>query len=101
MRHLSSADSATVQFEGRGLYTGTKTDPKAIKGTWFDARGMMFPVEGRCEGGVFMTNWGSTDTERGRTYYKLASPTLLQVFDSVLMLDGKWREFGLSHLTRQ
>lgn len=101
MRHLSAKDSATVQFEGRGLYTGAKSGPNAIAGMWFDARGMMLPVAGQCEGKVFISDWGSADTEQGRTVYTLVSPTSLQVIDSVQLRDGTRREFGRSQLTRQ
>jgi hypothetical protein len=42
--------------------------------------------------------WGTEDTERGRTSYRLTA-TGLEVTDEVMTEEGGWRVFGRAQLT--
>lgn len=53
-------------------------------GTWFDSRGVSFPVKGTLSDSTFTVNWGSPETEQGRTVYALVSQEEATVTDYVL-----------------
>lgn len=76
-------------------------DDGTIAGTWFDSRGTSFPLSGSIDAGDTLTIlWGTDDTERGRSRYRLNAAGL-EVTDEVLMPDGGWRTFGRTRLTRK
>jgi hypothetical protein len=71
-----------------------------IAGTWFDSRGVSFPLEGTAEpGGAMTILWGTADTELGRSSYRITEAGL-DVTDEVQGPDGTWRTFGRSMLNR-
>jgi hypothetical protein len=86
-------------FEGH-VYYEVKGDG-SIAGTWFDSRGVSFAVKGSFEGDVLTVLWGSAATEQGKSVYRLVDASTLEVSDSVMLKDGKWREFGAAVVKRQ
>ena len=85
-------------FEGRAFY---RPDGAAHwRATWFDNRGTVFPIEAQLDGRVLTADWGSAETERGRTVYRLAEDGTLEVSDSVAMADGSRRDFARHRLRR-
>lgn len=85
-------------FEGRAFY---RPDGEGRwRATWFDNRGTTFPIEARLDGRVLTADWGSPETERGRTIYRLAEDGTLEVSDSVTMADGSRRDFARHSLRR-
>jgi len=64
-----------------------------FSGTWFDSRGMVLPLIAKIELDTLTTNWGSPDTEEGRTVYRLLDQNKIEVEDFVLK-NGKWSRFG-------
>lgn len=85
-------DGKPQVFEGQGVYKAL-TDG-TCNGWWFDSRGMVLPIESTFDETVLNSNWGSPETESGRTTYRLVDESQVEVVDSVRMKDGSWREFA-------
>lgn len=86
------------RFEGRAFY---RTDDGLVwSATWFDSRGVSFGIHAAAEGRMLTSDWGSAETERGRTTYRLADDGRLHVTDEVRRPDGSYREFAAHILTR-
>lgn len=86
------------QFEGRAFYAPTPGG--GWRAQWFDNRGVTFPIEAREIERALTSEWGSAETERGRTVYRLADDGRLHLTDSVRRPDGSWRDFASHVLTR-
>ena len=96
--HFLELSYRAGQFEGRAFY-GAGSDG-GWEAQWFDNRGITFPIAARAEPRLFVAAWGSAETERGRTVYRLAEDGRLHVTDSVRRPDGSYREFAAHILTR-
>jgi len=95
---MTGTDGKEWRFQAHGYYR--IRDDGTITGLWFDSRGVSFMLSGAIDGGGTMTIlWGTDDTERGRSSYRLAAGEL-EVTDEVLGRDGEWRVFGRTRLTR-
>ena len=81
-------------FEGRAMYHFI--DGGRWRAQWFDNRGMSFPIEAFYIERSLTAEWGSAETEQGRTLYLLRPDGRLSVTDSVRR-DGAYRVFS-SHL---
>lgn len=64
-----------------------------FEGTWFDSRGVTFPVRGVLKDSTFTVDWGSPETEQGKTIYTLASDMEIEVADYFLR-DTTYVKFG-------
>ena len=96
---MTGTDGKEWRFQAHGYYR--VRDDGTITGTWFDSRGVSFPLSGAVDDGGTMTIlWGTDDTERGRSSYRLSAETL-EVTDEVLSREGAWRVFGRTRLTRE
>lgn len=85
-------------FEGRAFY---RPAPDGTwQAQWFDNRGITFPIAARATPRALTADWGSAETESGRTVYRLAEDGRLHVTDSVRRPDGSYREFAAHILTR-
>jgi hypothetical protein len=69
------------------------TESGSYEGVWLDSRGQMLPLTAEATESVLETQWGSADTESGRTTYRLVGPTEVEVADVVLH-NGEWVPFG-------
>ena len=67
------------QFEGRAFYR--PAGEGRWRATWFDNRGISFPIEALAAERTLTAEWGSADTERGRTIYRLLPDGRLEVTD--------------------
>ena len=67
-------------FEGRAFYSAVS--PGRWRAIWFDNRGISFPIDATLSGQTLTANWGSADTERGRTIYRLLPDGRLEVTDA-------------------
>jgi hypothetical protein len=95
---MTDADGKERRFQAQGFYRAQ--DDGTIAGTWFDSRGLSFPLAGSADGPDLLTIlWGSEAVERGRSSYRLSADGL-EVIDEVLMRDGEWRVFGRTRLER-
>lgn len=95
---MTGTDGKEWRFQAHGYYR--IQDDGTITGTWFDSRGVSFPLAGGVdEDGTMTIRWGTDDTERGRSSYRLEAETL-EVTDEVPSAEGEWRTFGRTKLTR-
>jgi hypothetical protein len=95
---MMSAKGDVRVFEGHAYY-------KAIGGgkyraTWFDSQGAVHPIEAAFDGVTLTSNWGTKDTEVGRTTYRLVNPNAIEVVDFVQTKDGTWKEFSRATLKK-
>jgi len=84
-------------FEGRAFYRAVANG--RWEAHWFDNRGVTFPIEAREIERTLTSDWGSPETEQGRTVYRLTADGRLHITDSVRR-DGSYREFATHVLTR-
>lgn len=95
---MTAADGKESRFRAEAFYRVDKTG--AVTGTWLDSRGMTLPLTGAVEDdGTLVVLWGSEDTERGRSSYRLVEDAL-EITDKVAGADGGWRVFGHTRLLR-
>ncbi len=96
---MTMTDGKEWRFQAQAFY---KVSPDGrIAGTWFDSRGLTFPLAGSVDdAGVLTIDWGSDDTERGRSRYRIADGAL-EVTDEVQGKDGALSVFGQSTLKRE
>lgn len=66
-------------FEGRAFYRFAGEG--RWRATWFDNRGITFPIEAVAAEQLLTTDWGSSETERGHTTYRLLPDGRLEVID--------------------
>ncbi|MGQ0659354.1 hypothetical protein [Sphingosinicella sp.] len=86
------------RFEGRAFYRSVGDG--RWQATWFDSRGASFPIAATLSARTLTAEWGSAETERGRTVYSLAAGGRLEIVDSVRQPDGSYREFANHSLSR-
>lgn len=86
------------RFEGRALYR--PDGDGGWRATWFDNRGISFGIEAAAGERTLTSDWGSAESERGRTVYRLRDDGQLEVVDSVMMPGGEPREFARHILSR-
>lgn len=96
---MTAADGKESRFRAEAFYR--VGGDGAVTGTWLDSRGMTLPLAGALdEGGALVVLWGTAETERGRSTYRLAGDTL-EITDEVVAEDGGWRVFGRTMLRRR
>jgi hypothetical protein len=99
LRHAVHAPGAPGPvFSAVALYH--RPDSAGADGVWFDSGGQQRPVRLRGEAPAWTADWGTPETERGRTVYRMDGDSALVVVDSVLTRAGAWREFGTGRLRR-
>jgi hypothetical protein len=99
LRNEMKAASGQVQlFEGHAYYQPTEGK---CEGTWFDSRGMTFPIKCTVEGQSLTAMWGAPGQENGKSIYRFLADGKLEVVDSVKQKDGSWKEFGRFAVSRE
>lgn len=88
--YRNSMEGGTV-FEGTALYSPNPSG--GFSGLWVDSFGFSRPIVAEFSNETLTSNWGSPETEEGRTEYRLTGADSMQVTDFVRTKDG-WREFG-------
>lgn len=88
---MKGPDGQVRLFEGHAYYQPSEAK---CEGTWFDSRGVSFPIKCSVEGQTLTAIWGTPETEQGKSVYALQAGGKLEVVDSVMQKDGTWREFG-------
>ena len=86
-------------FEGRAFYRPAgwpASEGGGWRATWFDSRGISFPILAVATPRLLTAHWGSEDTERGRTTYRLLPDGRLEVVDH-----AGGRDFATHVLTRE
>lgn len=95
---MNAADGQKQIFEGQAYYRSAGGDK--YEAHWFDSRGITFPIKAQLEGDSLVAWWGSPETEKGKSIYRLVDDGTLEVVDSVEQEDGTMREFGRVILKR-
>lgn len=95
---MRAAGGQVQLFEGHAYYQPSEGK---CEGTWFDSRGLSFPIKCTVEGESITAMWGATGQENGKSVYRLLADGKLEVVDSVKQKDGNWREFGRFVLSRE
>ena len=85
-----SENNESIVFNATGYY---KIVNDTILGTWFDNRGMTFPLKGSLEENNLTIVWGTDDTEMGKTIYQYINDNKISVQDFV-MNNGNYFKFG-------
>lgn len=98
-RNEMKSPQGVFPFEGAAMYQSDKKG--AITGSWFDSRGVKFGISSVADADSLTSNWGSAETEQGRTVYKLTGADTMEVVDSVKGKDGTYKEFGRSEFKRE
>lgn len=96
---MSAPDGKRVVFEGHAYY---KARPDGTyEARWFDSNGASHPVAGAVKGNSLVAEWGTPETEQGRTTYELLPDGRASVRDEVRSKKtGEWRVFGESVFRR-
>jgi len=76
-----------------------QTGCDSYEADWYDTRGVRQPVVAMFENGTLTANWGTSDTEMGRTVYRLTGDNDMEVVDYV-MRDGQYQIFGRARYAR-
>ncbi|HEY7754141.1 MAG TPA: hypothetical protein VH856_10030 [Steroidobacteraceae bacterium] len=96
---MTTSDGKESRFRAEAFYR--VGGDGAVTGTWLDSRGMTLPLTGLVDdSGALTIDWGTAETERGRSTYRLLEGAL-EVTDEVMNPDGGWRVFGRTVLRRQ
>jgi hypothetical protein len=86
------------RFEGRAAYR--PAGDGRWRADWSDNRGVAFPIAAVAAERTLAADWGSAETERGRTVYRLLSDGRLELVDTVVTAGGGMREFARHTLVR-
>ncbi len=96
---MTTPDGCVVIFEGHGYYKALSDG--RYEGRWFDSNGASHPVLGVVKGDSLVAEWGTPETEQGRTTYELLPDGRTTVRDEVRSTKtGEWRLFGESTFRR-
>jgi len=98
-KNTMKGSKGDVVFEGMAVYKSAASASET-EGNWYDSFGYIRPIKAVLDQNSLTSNWGSKDTEEGKTVYRLLEADKLEVIDSVKMKDGNWREFGRSNYVR-
>ena len=93
LTYTFTATGAGQIFEGHAYYACAK-DSDRCSGNWFDSQGSAHVLSATQTGDVLTAEWGDGTTPRGRTEYRLTSPSALVVTDWIRTAAGEWRQFG-------
>jgi len=99
---MSAAGGKTQVFEGHAYYQRVERGGETrYEARWFDSRGLSFPINAQVDGESLVAQWGSPETEQGKSVYRLIEPGKMEVVDWVKQKDGAWKEFGRSVVVRE
>ena len=86
-----NTEGGAQMFAGRGLYR--LADNGKVTGFWEDSQGSIHPLTGTWDGSILKVNWGSEDTELGRSAYAFGPQGGMTSTDWVLREDKQWHQF--------
>lgn len=86
---VEEASTARPLFSGDGVY---RIEGSALTGYWSDSNGALHPLEGTWDGRTLTVLWGTPQTQRGRTVYRLLGDGHLRIEDAILR-DDAWTGF--------
>lgn len=87
-----------VLFKARAFYK--VENDSLIAGTWFDNRGVIFPLKGKLNTNHMTIHWGSDTTERGKTIYSYIENSKEITVEDFAMNKGKYFKFANATYTK-
>lgn len=87
----SSKNGDEIIFKAHAYYK--LENDSLLTGTWFDSRGINFPLSAKMTDTNLTVEWGAEAIEQGKTVYALKLPGELKVTDFILQ-DGEYVKFG-------
>ncbi|WP_299670986.1 hypothetical protein [uncultured Polaribacter sp.] len=60
-------------------------------GTWFDSRGITFPLKGKLSKNQLMVDWGTPETEVGKSLYLILESGQIKVTDFIRQKDKEFK----------
>lgn len=99
LNEMTPPSGPTQIFEGQAYYRSL--GEAKFEATWFDSRGLTFPIKAAADGNALIAFWGSAETEQGKSTYRILEPNKLEVIDEVRQKDGSFKPFGRFILQRQ
>ena len=84
-------EDGKIVFKAIGFYKITGS--ASFEGTWFDTRGLSFPLKGLVSENQLVVDWGTPDTEKGKSVYTIMKTGEISVEDYV-QKNGKSITFG-------
>ncbi len=96
---MSNEAGESFVFEGVAYYSATEA--QEFTGIWVDSQGNIHPLKAVLKDTVLLADWGSEETELGRSEYRLLPDERLEVVDSIRNKEGEWKEFGRAVLERK
>lgn len=84
-------DGNDITFKAKAYYKVTQDT--IVSGTWFDARGVQFPLKGTVSDDILTIFWGSPETEQGKTVYTYTKDVGVTVQDYILNKENYYK-FG-------
>jgi len=87
----SAKDGSEIEFKAKAFYK--VTNDSIVFGTWFDSRGISFPLKGKSLENELIIIWGNEQTEQGKTTYTYLDKKKIVVKDYILN-NEKYLQFG-------
>ncbi len=86
-----SKEGNAIVFSANGYYK--LLSDSALEGTWFDSRGITFPLTGTITDSALTIIWGTPESEQGKTVYSVDADGQVNVVDFFLSND-QYQQFG-------
>lgn len=96
---MTTEEGLELVFEGTGYYR--ELPDQSLTGVWVASNGRILPLLATVEANTMTARWGNSETESGKTVYRLLADGRLSAVDAVVDADGTLREFGSAILTRE
>ncbi len=84
-------NGSEIVFKAKAFYK--VTNDSIVSGTWFDSRGISFPLKGKFLENELIIIWGNEQTEQGKTTYTYLDKKKIVVKDYILN-NEKYFQFG-------
>lgn len=80
-KNETTGENEKMAMKATGYYK--LIDESAFVGTWFDSRGITFPLKGKVLDNQLIVEWGTPETEVGRSVYTIQSNGQVLVEDYI------------------
>lgn len=84
-------ETGKITFNAMGFYK--PKEDGLFEGTWLDSRGLSFPLKGTVANNQLVVDWGTPDTEVGKSIYTINTDGTISVEDYIQQ-EGKSTNFG-------
>lgn len=92
----NSKSGEPIVFKANGYYK--ILSDSTIRGSWFDSRGISFPLKGSVSDTALTIIWGSAETEQGKTIYSVDSNGIK--VEDYFLSENNYQQFGMAFYPR-